>query len=270
MTGERPPARLIDIGANLAHDSFDHDREEVVTRAREAGVEIIVVTGSSRESSHRALEMAEERPGFFFSTAGVHPHHASEWTDDDATWVRELAGKPPVVAIGETGLDFFRNFSTHQDQESCFRDQLALAAETAKPVFLHQRDAHERFTSILREYLPRISRAVAHCFTGSDEELRAYLDLGLYIGITGWICDERRGHHLRDLIRYVPADRLLLETDAPYLLPRDLQPRPASRRNEPMYLAHIAKAVAGCASKSLDQLAAETSANARRFFDLPL
>ncbi len=270
MTGEQPPARLIDIGANLAHDSFDHDREEVVTRARKAGVEIIVVTGSSRESSQRALELAEARPGFFFSTAGVHPHHASEWTDDDATWVRELAGKPPVVAIGETGLDFFRNFSSHQDQESCFRDQLVLAAETAKPVFLHQRDAHEQFVSILREYLPRISRAVAHCFTGSEDELRAYLDLGLYIGVTGWICDERRGHHLRDLIRYVPADRLLLETDAPYLLPRDLQPRPTSRRNEPMYLAHIAKAVADCASKSLDRLAAETSANARRFFDLPV
>jgi TatD DNase family protein len=269
MTREAGPIRLADIGANLAHDSFDHDRDEVVSRAREAGVGIIVVTGSTRESSHRALELAEERPGFFFSTAGVHPHHASEWTEDDASWVRELAGKPPVVAIGETGLDFFRNFSKHDEQESCFRAQLALAAETAKPVFLHQRDAHDRFTSILGDYLPRIPRGVAHCFTGTESELRAYLDLGLYIGITGWICDERRGHHLRELIRYVPEDRLLLETDAPYLLPRDLDPRPPSRRNEPMYLAHVAKTVAACAGKSFDQLAAETSANARRFFDLP-
>jgi TatD DNase family protein len=268
IRGQRPN-RLIDIGANLAHDSFDHDRDEVVSRARESGVEIIIVTGSSRESSHRALELAEERPGFFFSTAGVHPHHASDWTDGDATWVRELAGKPPVVAIGETGLDFFRNFSTHEEQESCFRAQLALAAEAAKPVFLHQRDAHERFVSILGDYLPRISRAVAHCFTGSESELRAYLDLDLYVGITGWICDERRGHHLRELIRYIPEDRLLLETDAPYLLPRDLDPRPPGRRNEPMYLAHIAKTVAACAGKSVHQLAAETSSNARRFFGLP-
>lgn len=269
MSAQETTIDLIDIGANLAHDGFDHDRDEVLRRAAEAGIRRIVVTGSSRDSSYRALALAEAQPGRLFSTAGVHPHHAKDWTAADATWVRTLAKRREVVALGECGLDFFRNFSDHDDQETAFRQQLELAVETGKPVFLHQRDAHDHFTAILGDYLPHLTRAVAHCFTGTEEELHAYLDLGLYIGITGWICDERRGHHLRELVPAIPPDRLMLETDAPYLLPRDLEPRPSSRRNEPMHLAHIAKVVSRCADKPLAQLAAETTANARRFFGLP-
>lgn len=268
MSPQEDELVLVDIGANLAHDSFDHDRDDVLARAREAGVAIIVITGSSRESSHRALALAEAAPGRMYCTAGVHPHHARDWTRDDRLWVRQLAARPQVVAVGECGLDFFRNFSSPEDQQAAFRDQLDLAVETGLPVFLHQRDAHEAFLDILNEYLPRLSRGVAHCFTGTEQEIRAYLDMGLYIGITGWICDERRGHHLRDLIPFIPPDRLLLETDSPYLLPRDLQPRPSSRRNEPMHLRHIAETVAHCAGKSLEQLASETTANARLFFDI--
>ncbi len=262
--------RLIDIGANLAHDSFDGDREAVLARATDHGVDVIVVTGSSRESSYDALDLCRQFPGRLFSTAGVHPHHASDWTGDDVSWMRNLARQPEVVAIGECGLDFFRNFSSHGDQESAFRAQLEIAVDSGLPVFLHQRDAHERFKPILSEYIRSLSRAVAHCFTGGREELDDYLDMDLYIGVTGWICDERRGTHLRELVGAIPADRLLLETDAPYLLPRDLRPRPASRRNEPMYLRHLAETVAGCTGKSFERLADETTANAIRFFGLNL
>jgi len=263
-------ARLIDIGANLAHDSFDHDRKAVLERAAAAGVDVVIVTGSSRQSSLDALNLCREFPGRLFSTAGVHPHHAGDWSADDQAWMLDLGRQAEVVAVGECGLDYFRNFSSHKDQESAFRAQLEIGVETGLPVFLHQRDAHQRFRDIVAEYVPRLSRAVAHCFTGVRDELYDYLDLGLYIGVTGWICDERRGLHLRDLVASIPADRLLLETDAPYLLPRDLQPRPASRRNEPSYLRHIAETVAACVGKPLAQLAEETRDNAIRFFELEL
>lgn len=262
-------ATLVDIGVNLAHDSFDADRDAVLSRAAEAGVGLMIVTGSSRQSSHDALELVEKVGHGLFSTAGVHPHHARDWTPEDADWVRELAARPRVVAIGECGLDFFRNFSSHEDQEAAFRTQLELAVETGLPVFLHQRDAHDAFRSVLRDYLSRLSGGVAHCFTGGSRDLEDCLDMGLYIGITGWICDERRGHHLRDLIPAIPRDRLLLESDAPYLLPRDLDPKPSSRRNEPMHVRHVAGTVARCAGKSLRQIAVETTDNARRLFGLP-
>jgi TatD DNase family protein len=263
----RTPA-LIDIGANLAHDSFDHDRHEVLARAAEAGVSRIVITGSCASSSHAALELARTRPGELFSTAGVHPHHAKDWTAADPDWVRSLAANPEVVAIGECGLDFYRNFSSPEDQERAFRAQLELAVETALPVFLHQRDAHERFRAILADYLDKLPRAVAHCFTGNQRELDDYLDMGLYIGITGWICDERRGHHLREVVPMIPGDRLLLETDSPYLLPRDIDPKPSSRRNEPMYLLHVAESVAQCTGESLEEMADRTTRNAGRFFSI--
>lgn len=266
-TGGKDLPDLVDIGANLAHDSFDTDRPDVLRRAAEAGVSRIVITGSSRDSSHRACELAREAPGKLFATAGVHPHHAKDWHASDADWMRTLAGEPQVVAIGECGLDYFRNFSPAEAQEIAFRDQLAVAVETGLPVFLHQRDAHEAFCEILADF-PTLPRAVAHCFTGERHELEAYIDMGLYVGITGWICDERRGHHLRDLVSLIPPERLLLETDAPYLLPRDLDPKPSSRRNEPMHLAHVARTVAQCLQASCEAVAAQTTRNATEFFGL--
>jgi len=195
----------------------------------------------------------------------VAEHH-----DDNAlTTLADLARAPEVRAVGETGLDFNRDFSPRADQERVFVAQLETAARIGKPLFLHQRDAHQRFLAILREYLPSVPAAVVHCFTDGAAELDDYLDLGLYIGITGWICDERRGAHLREIVGRVPADRLMIETDAPYLLPRDLQPRPKSRRNEPAYLPHIAEAIARARGERPEDLAAAATATARRFFDLP-
>ena len=225
--------QLIDIGANLAHDSFDDDRDAMLQRAMDAGVGTIIVTGSSDASNVRAAELAEAHPDILFSTAGVHPHHAADYTDRSDALIRELARKDVVVAVGECGLDYFRNFSPRDAQLEAFRRQLAIAGETGLPVFLHQRDAHDDFVEVLEPALPTLSRAVAHCFTGEGESLREYLAMGLYIGVTGWICDERRGQHLHDIVSIIPDDRLLIETDAPYLLPRSIRPRPKSRRFKP-------------------------------------
>ncbi len=255
---------MIDIGANLTHAAFRDDLADVVARARQAGVETTIVTGTTVEESRAAAGIAE-RFGLY-STAGVHPHHARDCNGATISFLREIAAHPRVVAIGECGLDFNRNYSPHPDQEKWFVAQLDLGIALGKPLFLHSRDAHPRFADILRSH--KIERAVAHCFTGERDELHAYLDLGLYIGITGWICDERRGGHLVELVREIPPERLLLETDSPYLTPRDMQPQPKARRNEPAFLPHILRAVARAAGRPVEDLAAETTRNALRFFEL--
>jgi TatD DNase family protein len=261
---------LIDIGANLTHRSFDSDRERVLERAREAGVTRLIVTGSSVDASRGAAALAAEHPGVLFATAGIHPHHASDCTPAALEVLEELARRDGVVAGGETGLDYFRDFSPRADQAAAFRAQLELAARLSLRLFLHERDAHADFVSILKPYLERVPGGVVHCFTGDREALRAYLDLGLYIGVTGWICDERRGTHLRELVAEIPADRLLIETDAPYLLPRDLDPKPRSRRNEPMYLPHVLEAVARCRGEGVEDAAFATRRATEQLFGLPV
>ena len=260
---------LIDIGANIAHDSFDEDRTDMMRRAADAGVHRIIVTGSSDASNVQAANLAEQSPGVLYSTAGVHPHHASDYTDDSDALIRSLIKKDCVVAVGECGLDYFRNFSPREAQLSAFKRQLDIAKESGLPVFLHQRDAHDDFVEILEPALPDLSRAVAHCFTGEGESLREYIAMGLYVGVTGWICDERRGKHLHDIVSIIPDDKLLIETDAPYLLPRTIRPRPKSRRNEPMYLPEVVRVLAEARGQTEDHIAAITSANAKRFFALP-
>jgi TatD DNase family protein len=261
---------LVDIGINLTHDSYDSDRGAVMARAAAAGVAQMVVTGASAEGSRKAVALAHAHPGTLYATAGVHPHHATELTSELAHELEGLAHRPEVVAVGECGLDYFRDFSPRDVQRAAFARQLEIAARVGKPVFLHQRDAHDDFVAILREHASALTAgAVAHCFTGQANELDDYVRMGLYVGITGWICDERRGAHLLPLMSRIPADKLMIETDGPYLLPRDLKPKPASRRNEPAYLPHIAAAVARARGESLEQLAASTTATARRFFRLP-
>ena len=259
---------LVDIGANLAHDSFDEDRDDVLRRAAGAGVSRIVVTGSSDESNDKAAQLAQEHPGVLWSTAGVHPHHASDYTTESDALIRRLAAAGRIVAVGECGLDYFRNFSPRDAQLSAFRSQLDIAAETGLPVFLHQRDAHDDFVDVLEPMLPKLSRAVAHCFTGEHESLREYLAMGLYIGVTGWICDERRGTHLKEIVSVVPDDRIMIETDAPYLLPRTIRPKPQTRRNEPMHLPEVLRVVAGARGQTNEHVASITTRNAEQFFGL--
>jgi len=263
------PHSLIDIGANIAHDNFDEDRADMMRRAADAGVDRIIVTGSSDESNVQAASLAEQSPGILYSTAGVHPHHASDYTDDSDALIRSLVKKDCVVAVGECGLDYFRNFSPREAQLEAFQRQLDIARDSGLPVFLHQRDAHDDFVELLEPALPDLSRAVAHCFTGEGESLREYIAMGLYIGITGWICDERRGKHLHDIVSIIPDDKLLIETDAPYLLPRTIRPKPKSRRNEPMYLPEVVRVIAEARGQTEAHVAAITTANAVRFFALP-
>jgi TatD DNase family protein len=264
---ESPAMELIDIGANLAHDSFDADRDAVLARARAAGVVQMVVTGSSEQATRRAIELSRAHPGGLFATAGVHPHHAADLTSETLPALQALAREPEVRAVGECGLDYFRDFSPRDLQRRAFGWQLELAKSTNKPVFLHQRDAHDDFLAILKEH--DVRQGVAHCFTGGELERDAYLEQGLHIGITGWINDERRGQHLRQVVRDIPADRLMIETDAPYLLPRDIRPAPRNRRNEPMYLPWVVRAIALARGEEPEAVALFTTRTARRFFALP-
>jgi TatD DNase family protein len=257
---------FIDIGINLTHDSYDQDRAEVLLRAQRAGVHRMIVTGASAAGSRAARDLAYAHPGVLYATAGVHPHHAAELNATVLAGLRALLAEGAVVAVGECGLDYCRDLAPRAAQRAAFAAQLELAAASGKPVFLHQRDAHADFTAMLRQYRGSLTRAVAHCFTGNAAELEDCLTLDLHVGITGWICDERRGLHLRELVARIPRGRLMLETDGPYLLPRDLQPRPASRRNEPMYLPHIAAVVAACRGESIEQCARHTTATAEAFF----
>lgn len=260
---------LIDIGCNLTHESFDHDREEVIDAARKVGVAQMVVTGASREGSVKALELSRELPDVLFPTAGLHPHHAASWDSDTESLLRELAGAPETVAVGEAGLDYFRDFSPRPDQARAFEGQLQIGVDTGLPVFLHLRDAHEDFHAIVKEFRDQLSDAVVHCFTGDRKQLYAYLDLDCHIGLTGWICDERRGTHMKDFIGDIPADRLMIETDAPYLKPRNLRPKVRSHRNEPQWLPWILGTIAAVRHEHPEALARSTTANARRFFGLP-
>jgi TatD DNase family protein len=262
------PHALVDIGINLAHDSYDHDREQVVERALAAGVQRMVITGSSLDSARRAIEICGRWPGLMRATAGIHPHHAAEFPDGELPRLAALLADPMVTSAGECGLDYFRDFSPREEQRRAFAGQLELAAQLRKPVFLHQRDAHADFMAILSDYLPRLPRAVVHCFTGSGDELQEYLAHGLFVGITGWICDERRGGGVLQLVGEIPLQRLMIETDGPYLMPRNIQPKPGSRRNEPMYLRYVFDSVCSVRTEDPAEIAAFTSENAIGFFEL--
>lgn len=261
------PPPIVDIGVNLAHDSFDADREAVIERAVNVGVTRMLITGSSVPSTRIALELVRHQPLRLRFTSGMHPHHADDLQPAQFAELAELAQLPQCLAVGECGLDYFRNLAPRQAQLLAFRRQLELAVRLRKPVFLHERDAHADFRALVAEFRSELVGGVAHCFTGQLAEAQAYLELGLYIGITGWICDERRGLHLREVIKHIPADRLLIETDAPYLMPRDLRPKPNTRRNEPMHLPHVLEAIASARGESSVELAHITTANARRLFN---
>jgi TatD DNase family protein len=276
---------LVDIGVNLMSPAFEKDRETVLANAHTAGVKTLIITGSSIESSREAVAYAVSYTGLahLYTTAGVHPHNAKDWDAAAQATLLKLVSFPTphsplptphlVVAIGECGLDYNRNFSPPDSQRKCFEDQLVLATQLKMPVFLHTRDAFDDFLAILKQHRASLPGAVVHCFTNGQAELEAYLALDCYIGITGWLCDERRGSHLVPLLRQIPVNRLLLETDAPYLLPRNIQEKAQhtavkkSGRNEPRFLPHIATFAAEILGKTPDQLATETSTNAARLFN---
>ncbi|MGN7764830.1 TatD family hydrolase [Paenibacillus sp. 22594] len=257
---------ITDIGVNLMHRSFQADREQVVEQAIAHNVTPLIITGTSLRNSQEAARYAGRYPGKLYATAGVHPHDAKSCSEETMTKLKELAVFPQVVAIGECGLDYNRDFSPRDVQRKWFAEQIRLALELNLPLFLHEREAFADFLAMLKEQ--PVQKAVVHCFTGSQSELKAYLEMGLYIGITGWICDERRGKHLRELVRMIPLDRLMIETDAPFLTPRDLQTKPKDGRNEPSFLPHILQAVARCTGKSIEEVAKATTETAAEFFGI--
>ncbi len=232
----------------------------------------LILTGTNEQESKAVLKLcqqfAEPFPNMLYSTCGVHPHDAKHFSIDTPNRLKDIATNSEVVAVGETGLDFNRNFSDPKDQENAFEAQLELAIELQLPVFMHERDAHQRQFEILKQYRDHLTNGVIHCFTGDKTALFNYLDLDLHIGITGWICDERRGEELQKLVKNIPLSRLMIETDAPYLLPRTIKPKPKSSRNEPAYLPWVLQGIASQREENYSEIAEKTATTSKKFFNL--
>ncbi|KAF7767685.1 TatD DNase family protein [Pseudoalteromonas citrea] len=252
---------FIDAGVNLTSPQYDDKRSDIVDRATAAGISNMLLIGSNMIDSQASLALAKKFN--VVSTAGVHPHDAKDANSDFIRQIEGLLTHKEVVAIGECGLDFNRDFSPRDIQENILEQQLTLAKVTKMPVYLHERDAF----SVMKAQLENTDvKGVLHCFTGGREALEFYLNYGLYIGITGWVCDERRGAELQALVPLIPDDKLLLETDAPYLLPRSLSPKPKSRRNEPMFIHEVANTVAQLRGQTIEHVAKLSVENFNRLF----
>ena len=259
---------LADIGINLTNHRFDKDRDDVVLRAKNAGVNKLIITGTSEESSQQALALCQTNSSMLSCTAGIHPHDADNASENYLSRLRELAKQPQVKAIGECGLDFNRNFSTSENQQRVFHEQVQLAQELSLPLFLHQRDAFLPWLAILEPYVGKVPAMVSHCFTGNKSELLTCLENDMYIGITGWLCDKKRGQQLRDIVKYIPLNRLMVETDGPYLTPQNIRPKPKSSRNEPAYLSYVVDMLAECTSYTVNEIKECSYQNSIKVFQL--
>lgn len=242
------------------------DADEVIQRAKDAGVDKLCIITTHPKEWESAIALYNQYPNECCYTIGVHPHNAKDVSEKDYPLLRELAQQEGCVAIGECGLDFNRNFSPQPVQRDVFEEQLKIAADVNLPVYLHERDAFSEQLSLLTRYMPNIKGGIAHCFTGSTEQVKQYLALGLYIGVTGWVCDEKRGEELRDAVKHIPLNRLVLETDAPYLFPKTLRPR--NRNNEPAFLPHIGQQLAEYLQVDTEKLRISSYANTCELFSL--
>jgi len=254
---------LVDAGVNLSNHQFDDIHQAVLQRAAEANVTQMLLIGCDLQSSQASLKLAKQFKQF--CTAGVHPHDAKTADVQLEAHLTTLSQHPEVVAIGECGLDYNRDFSPRDVQRSVFRRQLQLAEQLNMPVYLHERDASEDMLAILSDYKVR---GVLHCFTGDENALQSYLAMGLYIGVTGWVCDERRGEQLQALVPTIPLNRLLIETDAPFLMPRNIRPRPKTRRNEPQNLPYVCQQIADLKGSEFTEVAKQTTLNFQQLFSI--
>ncbi|RKZ99471.1 MAG: hydrolase TatD [Gammaproteobacteria bacterium] len=261
---------LIDIGANLTNKRLYSQLQDTILNAKNAGVVHQIITGTCLDSSEQALQISKSHPNYLSSTAGCHPHDAKDFKVSDQKLLEQLSQHQEVVAIGECGLDFNRNFSPQDTQQKVFETQIEIACKVNLPLFMHQRDAHKRFVEILSRYKGQFKSGVIHCFTGDKEQLKDCLDLGLHIGITGWICDQRRSAELQEAVKYLPLDRMMIETDAPYLLPRNIKPKPKSSTNVPANLPWVLKRLAELLNTDAEIIAQQTTNNARTFFSLTI
>lgn len=259
---------MIDIGVNLTNKAFSRQLSAVLERAKKTGVSHCIVTGTSYEESLRAIELCEQFPQQLFATCGCHPHDASDFPWQQQESFFQLIEHKHVVAIGECGLDFNRNYSSPEDQLKVFQQHLFWAEKSTKPLFLHQRDAHSHVVELLKEHRHKLNKIVVHCFTDGIHELKDYLELDCYIGITGWITDERRNQSLLEAVSEIPINRLMIETDAPYLLPKNIHPKPQRRINEPSNLKYVLKALAEKIDMEPQYLEQQVTLNSKEFFQL--
>jgi len=259
-------SNLFDIACNFSSERFDNDLEDVLARAKENNVNKFLVVSASLEDVKKVYSIYKNNIDECFFTIGTHPHHANTFNNSSIKLMIELINDYQPHSVGETGLDFFRNISSYEEQIFAFEEQIKISINTNKPLFLHQRDAHEDFIKIIKSYKNDIKRAVVHCFTGTQKELDDYLEMGFYIGLTGWICDERRNVDLRESIKNIPLEKLMIETDCPYLIPRNLTTKPKNNRNEPANLPHIAKEIALLVNINEDKLIDITYKNSLDFF----
>ncbi len=259
---------LIDIGVNLTNKRLIADVPNILHQAEQVNVKKLIITGTSIQHSRKAIDLCKQYPDQLFSTCGIHPHDAKSWDHQSIIEMESMLKEACVRAVGETGLDFNRNFSPENQQIDVFHQQLELAVKYNKPVFLHQRDGFDTFIKILREYRESLKGVVVHCFTDNKDALYQLLDLDCHIGITGWVCDERRGKELQKLVKDIPDNRLMLETDAPFLKPRDLPEKVKSNTNYPKYLPHILKTVASLQHKDERLVAESVLQTTQQFFEI--
>ena len=250
---------MIDTHCHLADQAYEADRTAVLERAWAAGVSRVVVIGESRATAERALELTAGQPGLV-TTAGLHPHEARHWDAATAEWLRGILRNPRVVAVGETGLDYHYDHSPRATQRLAFESQLAIAAETAKPAVIHAREADDDVAAILNDY-PHVT-VILHSFSSGMGLLRAGLAHRHYVSFSGMVTFKNWSHD--EAIRETPLDRLLLETDGPYLAPIPHR----GRRNEPAFVRYVADRVAAVRGIPADDLVVATSENARRVFQL--
>ena len=257
---------IADIACNFTSDRFDNDLDEVINQAIVNNITKFGLICSRLSDIDKLLEIYNRYSKDMFFTIGVHPHHANEINEEYLKKLKEVINNNNPHAIGETGLDFFRNLSTYEEQIFAFEEQIKIAIDTNKPLFLHQRDSHDDFIKILRKYSSDINKSVVHCFTGTKEQLNDYLELDCYIGVTGWICDAKRNVELRKTIKNIPLERLMIEPACPYLIPKNLEEKPKNNRNEPTYLNHIANEVATLMKKDINDIREKTYKTSLSFF----
>jgi TatD DNase family protein len=257
--------KIFDSHCHLNDHAFAKDFDTVLERAHQADVKAMLIVGVDRSSSVEAVSIAGQHQNIYASV-GMHPHDVRECSEPVLNELRELAADHRVVAWGETGLDFNRMFSPRDDQEHWFARQLEIGADLELPMIFHERDSRGRFLEILKLHWDSGRRGVVHCFSGNSRELDAYLDLGMYIGITGIITLKARGRELRNMVRRIPADRLLVETDAPYLTPTP--ERNKFRRNEPAFVRTVLFKLADVLGETPEELASITWNNTYHFLGL--
>ena len=259
---------LADCCFNITHESFSGDLNEIMQRAKDHKVEYFFAPASRESEILELLNFCNNYDGKLYCSIGIHPHHASELKPDTISNLKPHLENKYVKSVGEVGLDYFRNFQSPEIQIKCFEAFAGLAIDQNYPLFLHHREAFDDFYAIIKNTIDKVPQSIVHCFTGTKDELKKFLDLGLYIGITGWICDPNRGQELRDIVKYVPLDRMLIETDAPYLIPKDIKPKATKNRNEPMFLEHILSVISKLVGKDEEVVAQHTTKNFKDLFRL--